>query len=334
MMFSCVEFVSADANVGVVVGQTTDNTYAVSMTVRDSDGNLTKSTPFTVCYLETLTVQQVSGTNVTFEFDRDLLNGTDERGTSWIDLSNGNGTGVFIFISANVNGGARIYPDWVNENGTSDGAVIANETVLLPCGDGLLECTHLNFTYTYDGEPRSENYYWEKSTGLIAKWSISGSETAEDGTVETVNVVFQRVGLEHVFYPYIDTDAYPVTVNSNSVLLGFDFNQTEKQMSLNVTGKTGTTGSCEITFPDGLLSGTFSLSMDGYDLVEGEDYTLTRDGAYYTLNMDYIHSSHTIKIEATEAVPEFSAWMTLPLFLAATLIATMLYRKRLNKLQS
>lgn len=333
MLFSGVEFASAEANVGVAVGQTTDNTYAISRIVRDSTGNLTTFTPFTVQYLETLTIQQISGTNVTFKFDRDLLNGTTETGTSWVNVSDGDGTGFFIITPANINAGNLIYPDWVNENGTSEGSAVANETVLLKYEDGLLECTHLNYTYTYDNQPRSENYYWEKSTGLIVKWSFSGSETATNGTVETVNISFQRVGLEHVFYPYIDTDAYPVTVNSNSTILGFEFNKTEKQLSLDLTGKTGTSGSCSITFPDGLLWGTFSLSMDGYDLVEGEDYTQTRDGAFYTLHIkNYIHSSHTIEIVASDVVPEFPAWMILPLFMTATLLAVILYRKRINKL--
>jgi hypothetical protein len=329
MLFSGVDFASAEGNVGVVVGQTADYTYAISRTVRDSNGNLTTSTPFTVDYLETITVQEISGTNVTFEFERDLLNGTKETGMSWVNVSDGDGT-VFVVISANLNAGALLYPDWVNENGTSEGAYSVNETVLLKYGDTMMEVNHLNLSYTLDDQPRSENYYWEKSTGLIVKWTLSGSETAEDGTVETVNVHFQRVGLEQVFYPYIDSDAYPVTVNSDSTILGFEFDQTEKQLSLKVTGKTGTSGSCEITFPDGLLWGTFSLSMDGYGLVEGEDYSQTYDGTYYTFSISYIHSSHTIEIVASDAVPEFPAWMILPLFMTATLLAVMLYRKRLR----
>jgi hypothetical protein len=331
MVFSGVEFASAEGNVGVAVGQTADYTYAISGTIRDSNGNLTESTPFTVDYLETITVQEISGTNVTFEFDRDLLNGTTETGTSWVNVSDGDGTGYFVVISANRNAGGLLYPDWVNENGTSEGAFSVNETVLLKYGGAMMEVNHLNLSYTLDDQPRSENYYWEKSTGLPVKWCLGGSETAEDGTVETLYIHFQRVGLEQVFYPYIDSDAYPVTVNSDSTILGFEFNQTEKQMSLNLTGKTGTSGSCEITFPDGLLWGTFSLSMDGYALVEGDDYTQTYNEAHYTFHIsNYIHSSHTIKIVASDAVPEFPAWMILPLFMTATLLAVMLYRKRLR----
>lgn len=331
MLFSGVEFASAEGNVGVAVGQTADYTYAISGTVRDSNGSLTTSIPFTVDYLETITIQEISGTNVIFGFERDLLNGTEETGMSWVNVSDGNGTGFFVVISANLNAGALLYPDWVNENGTSEGAPSVNETILMKYGDAMMEVNHLNFTYWVDDQPRSENYYWEKSTGLLVKWIISGSEV-EDGAVETVNVHFQRVGLEQVFYPYIDSKDYPVTVDSDSTILGFDFNQTERQLSLNVTGKTGTSGSCDVVVPGNLLWGTFSLRMDGYALVEGDDYSQTYNGTHYTFHISYIHSTHTIEIIGSEGIPEFPAWMILPLFMTATLLAVILYRKRLRNL--
>jgi len=331
MLFSGVEFASAEGNVGVVVGQTADYTYAISRTVRDSNGSLTTSIPFTVDYLETITIQKISGTNVTFEFKRDLLNGTEETGTSWVNVSDGDGTG-FVVISANRNAGALLYPDWVNENGTSEGAFSVNETVLMKYGDAMMEVNHLNLTYWIDDQPRSENYYWEKSTGLIVKWIISGSEVVEDDAIETLTLYFQRVGLEQVFYPYIDSKDYPVTVDSDSTILGFEFNQTERQLSLNVTGKTGTSGSCDVVVPGNLLWGTFSLSMDGYALVEGDDYSQTYNGTHYTFHISYIHSTHTIEIIGSEGIPEFPAWMILPLFMTATLLVVILYRKRLRNL--
>ena len=329
MLFSGVEFASAEGNVGVVVGQTADYTYAISRTVRDSNGSLTTSIPFTVDYLETITIQKISGTNVTFEFKRDLLNGTEETGTSWVNVSDGDGTG-FVVISANRNAGALLYPDWVNENGTSEGAFSVNETVLMKYGDAMMEVNHLNLTYWIDDQPRSENYYWEKSTGLIVKWIISGSEVVEDDAIETLTLYFQRVGLEQVFYPYIDSKDYPVTVDSDSTILGFEFNQTERQLSLNVTGKTGTSGSCDVVVPGNLLWGTFSLSMDGYALVESDDYSQTYNGTHYTFHISYIHSTHTIEIIGSEGIPEFPAWMILPLFMTATLLVVILYRKRLS----
>jgi hypothetical protein len=332
MLFSGVEFASAEGNVGVIIGQTADYTYAISRTLRDSNGTLITSMPINVEYLETITILQISGTNVTFEFERDLLNGTEETGTSWVNVSDGNGTGSFVVIPANINEGARLYPEWTNENGTSEGAPSVNETVLMKYGNAMMEVNHLNFTYWVDEQPGSENWYWEKSTGLIVKWTISGQEVLEDGTVEAINIHFHRVGLKQIFYPYIDSKDYPVAVESDSTILGFEFNQTERALNMKLTGKTGTLGSCDITVPDNLLWGTFSLSMDGYTLVEGEDYTQTHNGTHYTFDIGYIHSTHLIEIEASEAIPEFPVWMVLPLFITATLLAVVLYRKRLHSL--
>jgi hypothetical protein len=327
-LFSGIEFASAAGSVGVVVGQTADYTYAVSGTVRNSDGTLNRTIPYNVAYIEKITIVLVSGTNVTFQFERDSLNGTTDAGTSWIDVSNGNGTGYFVVVSSNVDAGGFLYPDV-----QSSVPPTVNETVSLPSADGTITANHLSYVATEDNQTYSEDYYWEKSTGLMLKWTISGSEVVEDDLIETVTIHFQRVGLQHVFYPFIDNKEYAVTVDSNSTILGFEFNQTEKNLSMNVTGVSGTAGYCNVLIPDGLLFGTFSLSNDGYPLVEGTDYSQTHEGGYYKFDINYIHSSHTLTIVASDAVPEFPAWLILPLFMAATLLATIAYRKRLNKLQ-
>ena len=329
-LFSGVEFASAEGNVGVSVGQTAEYTYAISGTIRDSNGSLTTSVPFNAGYLETITIQEISGTNVTFQYVRDLLNGTEETGVSWVNVSDGNGTGFFVITSANINAGDMLYPDWTNENQTSEGAPFVNETILMKYGDTTIEANHLNYTYTVEDQTYSENYYWEKSTGLMLKWTMSGSEVVEDDAIETLNIHFQKVGLQQVFYPYIDSKDYPVTVDSDSAILGFEFNQTERNLSLNVTGKTGTSGFCEVIVPDSLLWGMFSLSMDGYALVEGDDYSQTHNGTHYTFHISYIHSDHTIEIVGSDAIPEFPAFLILPLFMTATLLAVIVYRKRLR----
>jgi hypothetical protein len=332
-LFSSVEFASAAGSIGVFSGQTAEYTYAISGTVRNSDGTLNRTIPYIVAYVEKITILEVSGTNVTFEFERDSLNGTDDAGTCWIDVSSGNGTGYFVVVSANVNAGGLLYPDWKNAEQTSEGAPAVNETVSLASADGTITANHLSYVNTVDEQTYYEDYYWEKSSGLMLKWTMSGSEVVEDGTMETLTIHFQKVGLQHVFYPFIENKEYAVTVDSGSTILGFEFNQTEKNLSMNVTGLSGTSGFCDVLVPDGLLWGTFSLSNDGYDLVEGDDYTQTHDGGFYKFNIVYIHSTHTLEIASTQVVHEFPAWLILPLFIAATLLAVTLYRKRLNKLQ-
>jgi hypothetical protein len=299
ILFSCAESASANGNVGVTVGQTAEYTYAFSGTERFSNGSLNMSMPFDVGYIEKITIQQISGTNVTIQVTRTQLDGTEETNLWWVDVSTGNGTAAGVVISANRNAGEMTYPNWVNENQTTAGADRINETTTLKYEDTNIEVNHMEVTYMVNDQPSYWNYYWEKSTGLLIKYTISGTEVDEDGMIRNLNYYFQRVGLEQVFYPLIDSADYPVTVDSKSAVLGFGFNQTEKNLRLNVTGTTGTSGSCDVIVPDSLQWGEFSLSMDGYPLVEGADYTQTHNGAHYLFHITYIHSTHTIEIVAS-----------------------------------
>jgi hypothetical protein len=302
-LFSCTESALAEGNVGVTVGQSAEYTYAFSGTERFSNGTLNSSIPFDVGYIEQITVQEISGTNVTIRVIRTQLNGTMEANFWWVDVGTGSGNAYLVLISADRSTGQMVYPDWVNANQTTAGADRVNETVLLKYEDTMIEANHMQVTYTIDDQPSYWDYYWEKSTGMIVKYTISGTEVAEDGSTLHLYYHFQRVGLEQVFYPLIDSTDFPVTVDSNSAITGFEYNQKEKMLSLNVTGTTGTAGSCDIAVPTGLLWGTFSLSMDGYPLVKGTDYTQAYNGTHHIFHVSYIHSSHTIDIVASNEEP-------------------------------
>jgi hypothetical protein len=302
-----VESASADGNVGVSVGQTSEYTYGFSGTARYSNGTLNASMPFYVEQIETNTIQEVSGTNVTVRCVRDMLNGSKKVYPYWVDVSTGDGTAWGVVISADLYAGDMIYPDWVNENLTTAGAYIINETILLKYGDENIEVNHVQLSFKDVNELNyyDYHYYWEKSTGLILKylWTYIGIDE-ENGMIRNVNTHFQRVDLQQIFYPLVDITNYTVTVDSNSAILGFEFNQTERQLSLNVTGLTGTAGFCDVIVPDSLLWGTFSLNMDEYPLMEGVDYTQTHNGKHYIFHIAYIHSSHTIEIVASGAIPD------------------------------
>jgi hypothetical protein len=328
---SCAGSVSAEGNVGVNVGQSVEYTYAFSGTERYSNGTLNSSIAFNVGYIEKITIQEISGTNVTFQTIRTQLDGTEETEYWWVDLSTGDGSASGVIISANRNAGELTYPDWLNENQTTAGADRINETVLMKLGDTFIEVNHMKLSFTVDDQPSYWDYYWEKSTGLIVKYTIVGTEVAEDGVVTFLNFHFQRIGLQQVFHPLIDSADYPVTVDSNSAILGFEFNQTEKKLSLDVSGTTGTSGFCDVAVPGSLVWGTFSLSMDGYPLVEGTEYTQTYNGTHYIFHISYIHSTHTIEIVGSDAIPEFPSFLLVPIFMTATLMAVIVYRRRLNQ---
>ena len=330
-LFSCAESALAEGTVGVSVGQSAEYTYAFSGTERFSNGSLNMSVPFDVGYIEKITIQEISGTNVTIEVVRTQLDGTKETANWWVDVSTGDGTASGVAISANRNSGEMAYPDWVNNESTTEGADRINETILMKLGDTFIEVNHLALMYTVEDQPAYWDYYWEKSTGLLVKFTIRGTEVDEEGMTRYLNYQQQRVGLQHVFYPLIDSADYPVIVDSNSAILGFEFNQTERRLSLNVTGTTGTGGFCDVAVPSSLVWGTFTLSMDNYPLAEGTEYTQTYNGTHYIFHISYIHSTHTIEILGSDAIPEFPTVLIAPIFMAATLLAVIVYRRRLNQ---
>lgn len=98
---------------------------------------------------------------------------------------------------------------------------------------------------------------------------------------------------------------FDVKVASNSTVNNLQFDENAKKISFTVSGETGTKGTTDITIPKSLLNGNFTVMIDGQvmsqdDVIETAD---TQDEA--TLEINYHHSTHTIDIVGTNAVPEF-----------------------------
>jgi len=125
-----------------------------------------------------------------------------------------------------------------------------------------------------------------------------------------------------------DGTVFHVTTESNSTISNFMFIQEEKKLLFNVTGPTGKTGYCDISIPEELLWGEFSIFMDGSLLVKDVDYTQTHNGTHYTFYISYSHSTHTINIVGTEVIPEFPLPTFPLLFVIATLLAAVYVKKR------
>jgi parallel beta-helix repeat protein len=183
-----------------------------------------------------------------------------------------------------------------------------------------------------DGYPSGGNY-----------WSdYSGSDTDGDGigdspyTIDENNIdhypLMTGFGfpVEKSFNVTVGETDYIITTCSNSTVSDLSFNQTLKQLSLSVSGPSGTTGFCNITVPAELMSGDFSLYLDDVALVEGVDYTESFNGTHYLFSVTYVHSSHVIELVSTNVVPDFAGWLFLPFFMSATLLGFAL-RKRLKK---
>jgi len=126
-----------------------------------------------------------------------------------------------------------------------------------------------------------------------------------------------------------DGTVFHVTTESNSTISNFQFIQEDKKLLFNVTGPPGETGYCNISIPEELLWGEFSIFMDGSLLVKDVDYTQTHNGTHYTFYISYSHSTHTINIVGTEVIPEFPLQIFSLLLMIATLLAVIVYRRKL-----
>ena len=121
---------------------------------------------------------------------------------------------------------------------------------------------------------------------------------------------------------------YPVTADSNSTVTDLTFNPATKELNFKVSGQTGTTGYCKITIPTPLVWGELSIYKDEILLVKNVDYTQSNDGTNNILQINYNHSTHDFKIVGTQAIPEFSWLMILPLFLSILSIAVLIRKRK------
>jgi len=192
------------------------NTYAISITYRSRiNGSLLASVPYQVGYIEAITIQEISGTNITVQSVKTYVNNqTNETNLGWVDLSTGDGSASGYIILADCNEGDLIYPNW--EGGTQDLLYVymINDTTLMKYGDTSMEVNHANLTTTINNQTTYVNYYWEKATGLLIGYTL-GSTLEQGNMTQTVYYHYQRIGIPQI-----------------SIILGFDFNQSKKQISI------------------------------------------------------------------------------------------------------
>jgi len=133
-------------------------------------------------------------------------------------------------------------------------------------------------------------------------------------------------------YQYIDitrvaqtmwTAPFNIEVISNSAVSNFQIDVTQKMVGFNVSGLEGMAGSCNIAIPNIIVQ----------DLWKGNYTVLLNDKPYPFINwtdpintyisINYTHSEHKVII-----IPEFPSFIILPLFMIATLLAVIVYRRK------
>jgi len=147
----------------------------------DSELNMTSEDfPF-ADFLEgewvTLTIQDVSGTNVTVQFTIHFENGTEHLQHGSVDLITGEGDLRNWLISADLNANDSLYESEINER--------INETIIQTYHWGSRETNHLIYSYNFsEGEDYSDlsvDMFWDREMGILTELSFE-AEVQLNGT--------------------------------------------------------------------------------------------------------------------------------------------------------
>jgi len=123
---------------------------------------------------------------------------------------------------------------------------------------------------------------------------------------------------------------FDVKLASNSNVSNLQFDEQAKKISFTVSGETGTKGTTDITIPKSLLSGNISVMIDGQVMSQTDVIETANTQDETTLEINYHHSTHTIEIVGTNAVPEFPTTL-LVMAAAVGLIVIFASRQHITK---
>ena len=173
--------------------------------------------------------------------------------------------------------------------------------------------------------------YWSNYTGVDELNGHYQNMTGSDGIGDTsYDIDEYNIDRYPLMAPFTTFDAgtwnetvYKVDVVSNSTLSDFKLNATQKTLSLNVTGTEGKAGFCRITIPNAIVE---DLWQGNYTvLLNGEPWSFKNwtDATNTYIYINYTHSEHEVII-----IPEFPSFLILPLFMIATSIALIVYKRK------
>ncbi|PVX24250.1 MAG: hypothetical protein CW716_10480 [Candidatus Bathyarchaeum sp.] len=275
------------------------------------------------------------GLSISYSTDNDVYWNNISNNTHGIGLSGPSGNNIFRNIISNNKQG--MYLDWSNNNTIYNNNFIDNTRHFYDTTGAafpwLAPSSNHNWNHTY---PIGGNY-WSNLTGVDLKSGQNQNLIGSDGIIDTpFELQINNTDNYPIADPILFFDAgiwewnqYFVNCISNSTLSDFIFNPLEGAfIRFNATGETATSGFCRIIVPKGLLT-----SQNGWNvIINGESVTPTISEDQYNtyIYFTYNHSTKTIEIHGTAAIPEFPSWIIIPLFLMAAL-AAVIVRKRLTQ---
>jgi len=281
-------------------------------------------------------VLEVHDSNITAQSAVMYVNGTVEEYVGWGDIATGEGNLSIGIIPSNLDAGDEIPANltWYTEEPLK---LFVNGTTIRNYAGANKEVNYVNITYpiiydnvTYGGWNMS--FYWDKKTGFLLEEDISYVMSF------TVNMTHYYLNMSTRWkvtltemWPAVftvqDGYSFDVTMISNSTILNFNFNETLKQISFNVTGPPYSKGYCNVTIPKDLLQGNpWTILLNNTDCTSSCD--ITGNDTHTFIYISYACSTNAIKIEGTLVIPEFPSALIPSLFMILTMLAVGFAKKK------
>ncbi|UCH32544.1 MAG: right-handed parallel beta-helix repeat-containing protein, partial [Candidatus Bathyarchaeota archaeon] len=164
-----------------------------------------------------------------------------------------------------------------------------------------------------------EGNYWSNYTG---------ADLNHDGVGDSWHEIYEnntdRHPLMGPFHSFNTTLSKHVNVISNSTIESFQYFESNSTAIMLVSNMTAsqTHGFCRISLPYEVMSGPYNVTIDGA-FPTYWNYSIYDNGTHKWIYFEYEHSTLKIII-----VPEFPSFLILQLFMIATLLVVIVYRRK------